>query len=610
MDPIWIASPAARNDDMTERLVLAADAPFVLLEDARPGGQAELFRGPRAVLQADRTAEVPALLDALEAASGEGRVAAGWLAYEAASGLGLPAMDASGDPPLGWFGIFDAPEPVPDLADLLPSEGGGIVVGGEAQPDLARAEYAAAFDAVAEAIRAGTVYQANLTIPATAAIMGDPLSLYARLRRAAAAPFGAIVWTGERLVLSFSPELFFDWSGGRLTARPMKGTAPRRADPAADRAEARALSGDAKQRAENLMIVDLLRNDLSRVARVGSVAVDALFAIESYPTVHQMTSTVTAEARGDAGFGELIRALFPCGSITGAPKRAAVGLLAGVEGRARGVYCGAIGRVGPGRAARLSVAIRTLEVAEVGAAGEGIDARMGLGSGIVADSDPASEWAECLLKGHFLAAAAPTFDLIETLGYDPERGCERLDAHIARLAESATVLGFACDRHAVRNELQAATFGRTKPALVRLLLARGGAVAIELRRRPAPRPASRPLTAALAPIAVDARDLRRWHKTTDRAFYDRPRQASGADEVVFLDADGRVTEGSFTNVFVERDGTLLTPPASLGLIPGVLRAELLATGRAREADLTPADLAHGFHLGNAARGLMAARLRK
>ena len=431
------------------------------------------------------------MLAALEEATGQGRVAAGWLAYEAASGLGLPTMAASGAMPLGWFGVFDAPKPVTDLAELLPPEGGGIVVGGEAHPDRTPADYAAAFGTVAEAIRAGTVYQANLTIPANAAIVGDPLSLYARLRRAAAAPFGAILWTGERLVLSFSPELFFEWRDGVLIARPMKGTAPRRADPAADRAEARALADDPKQRAENLMIVDLLRNDLSRVARVGSVAVESLFAVESYPTVHQMTSTVTAEARGDATFGNLIRALFPCGSITGAPKRAAVGLLAGVEDRARGVYCGAIGRVGPGRAARLSVAIRTLEIACAGAPGEGMAARIGLGSGIVADSELTAEWAECLLKGRFLAAAAPDFDLIETLGYDPERGCERLDAHIARLAASAAALGFACDRHAVRNELQAATFGRTEPALVRLLLARGGAVAIELRpsRHPAPHPA-------------------------------------------------------------------------------------------------------------------------
>ncbi|RZL96895.1 MAG: hypothetical protein EOP68_26455, partial [Sphingomonas sp.] len=291
----------------------------------------------------------------------------------------------------------------------------------------------------------------------------------ARLRAQSQAGYGALIDTGERRFLSLSPELFFALEDGALTCRPMKGTARRGATPDADRALATALASDAKQRAENLMIVDLMRNDLSSIAN--HVAVPELFAIESYPTVHQMTSTITATLDQGRDAIDVIAALFPCGSITGAPKQRAMEVVAEVErARPRGLYTGSIGRLDPNGDAMFNVAIRTLEV------GEG-QAVMGLGSGIVADSEAGEERRECLAKAAFVTAGQRPLDLIETMAFDPENGIALLERHLARMKASADALGFTFDRHAMRNELQAATFRLREPRRLRLLLAASGAVA-------------------------------------------------------------------------------------------------------------------------------------
>jgi para-aminobenzoate synthetase/4-amino-4-deoxychorismate lyase len=373
----------------------------------------------------------------------------------------------------------------------------------------------------------------------------------------------------------------------------MKGTAPPDADPEAFRA-------DPKQRAENLMIVDLLRNDLSRVARTGSVKVPALFEVETYPTLLQLTSTVTAALEEGRDAVDLLEALYPCGSITGAPKIRAMEIIDALEASPRGPYCGAIGRLAPGGTASFNVAIRTLTLRD-GAK----SARLGLGSGIVADSEAGAEWRECLAKGKFVETQR-RFDLIETMRFDPHEGVVDLDRHIARMKASAEALDFAFDRHEARNELQAATF-RAGPSKVRLLLSRSGAVAIELRPL-APAPEA-PVEVALAPLPVEAGDFRLRHKTSDRAFYEESRAAAGTFEVIFSDGEGFLTEGSFTSIFVERGGRLVTPPLARGLLPGILRGRLLDEGRAVEGDLRAADLAGGFLLGNAVRGLVPARLR-
>jgi para-aminobenzoate synthetase/4-amino-4-deoxychorismate lyase len=564
--------------------------PFVLLDDARPGGKARLFTGLRETIE---TRDPEAVVDCLERLRCE--AAAGFLAYEAGHALEaklapLRAVPVADEPPLLWFGLFESAEEV-DADALLPDPAGAWA--GKARPLISRAEYEAAMAAVKAHILAGDVYQANLTFAAEVPVAGHPLALYAALRARARAGHGGIVFTGTHWLLSLSPELFFTLEGGQVTTRPMKGTAPRDADPVA-------FAADPKQRAENLMIVDLLRNDLSRVAKAGSVDVPELFAVETYPTILQLTSTVTAALEDGLGPIDLIRAIYPCGSITGAPKIRAMEIIDALEASPRGPYCGAIGRLAPDGEAAFNVAIRTLTLRDGAAI-----ARLGLGSGIVADSSAGEEWRECLAKGAFVETAR-RFDLIETMRFDPRDGVVDLDRHIERLKASADALDFAFDRHEARNELQAATF-RAGPSRVRLVLARSGALAIEMR--PLEQAPDEPVAVAVAPLPVPADDFRLRHKTSDRAFYDEARAAAGTFEILFRDPGGFLTEGSFTSLFVERGGTLVTPPLGRGLLPGILRGRLIEEGRAAEGDLVEADLAGGFYIGNAVRGLVRARLR-
>jgi len=297
----------------------------------------------------------------------------------------------------------------------------------------------------------------------------------------------------------------------------------------------------------------------------------------------------------------VIETILPCGSITGAPKIAAIEALAELEREPRGAYTGSMGWIEPGGDAAFNVLIRTLELSN-----DSHIAKLGLGSGLVVDSVAGDEWAECLIKGEFVTRAAPTADLIETMRFDPHDGLVELDRHLDRLSGAAADLGFKFDRHAARNELQAATFGRKRKAMARLLLSPTGVMAIEVK--PVEEPDAVPVSVTVQPLPVDASDYRLRYKTTDRRFLDEARRAGGAYETVFIDPEGRLTEGSFTNIFVERDGKLVTPPLSRGLMPGVLRGMLIEKGDAVEGDLTPDDLARGFYVGNMLRGLIPAKL--
>ena len=586
--------------------------PFVLLDDARVEGAAaaRLFADPVEVLTAYSAAGVPALLAALEAARARGLHAAGYLTYEAGKALAPAwrgAVDAeAGDAPLGWFGLFHRVRRIDadKVADLLPDPASAWI--GKVAPRVARADYLAAVEAVLDLIRAGDIYQANLTFRADVPVLGNVLGVHARLRRTARAGYGGVIWTGEQAIVSHSPELFFALRDGRVMARPMKGTAARLVDREADAAAARELAEDPKQRAENLMIVDLIRNDLSRVAVPGSVAVPDLFRVESFPTIHQLVSDVSAELPEGVSAVDVLRAAFPCGSITGAPKVRAMEIIDELEAGPRGLYTGSIGFIEPDGDAAFNVAIRTLVFPQGGLHGGPACATLGLGSGIVADSQAAEEWRECLAKGEFVVAAGESFDLIETMLFDPVEGIQRLEGHLGRMKASAEVLGFAFDRHGARNSLQSATFRLRSAARVRMRLAPSGALAVEVS--PLPRLAELPVPVAVRPAPMAADDFRVTHKTSLRASYDSLRHESGAAEVVFIDEPGFVTEGSWSNIFVERDGQLLTPPLALGLLPGVLRAELIDKGRAVESHLRLADLESGFFIGNSLRGLVPARL--
>ena len=594
--------------------------PFVLLDDARAGTSAAdalLYEAPEALFVAHRADEVESVLAAAEAARAAGGGAlAGYIAYEAGLALEaklapIAAKRAGAAGPLVWLGLFAAPTRIAaaDVPAWLAARAAGPGTIGPMEPQLSPGGYAAAFAALGEAIRAGDIYQANLTYPLAGPFRGDPVGLYAALRDASAASYGGLVFDGSHWLLSFSPELFVALNGAEAKVKPMKGTRPRAADPAVDRAWAEELATSVKDRAENLMIVDLMRNDLSRVAEPGSVEVDAPFAVESYPTVHQMVSTVRARLGPGKGAMDLVRALFPCGSITGAPKIRAMELLAEVERDARGAYCGAIGRIdGDGNAA-FNVAIRTLRLTPI-ENGHG-SAVLGIGSAIVADSEALAERRECEVKAGFLRRAAPGLtapqcDLIETMRFEPESGIALLEGHLARMKASAAALGFAFDRHALRNQIQALCFELDAPAKVRLLVSRSGASALETA--PLPPALPEPVKVVALPHPLDPSDWRLMHKTSDRGFYEDALEAArehGAAEAVLVRADGFITEGSWTSVFADGpDGVLLTPPLTHGLLPGVLREQLLAEGRAREAALTLDDLAEGFWLGNALRGLM------
>jgi para-aminobenzoate synthetase/4-amino-4-deoxychorismate lyase len=576
---------------MTVALPFDPAEPFALLWD-RQIGAARLFTAPQEVAEGT---DVDALLARIAGWAEAGDWSVGALSYEAGAALDPALMALTRGNPWLRFSRHGAPR-------LLDTEALQELLGhwrtpatlGPLRPRVAPADWQSAVGRVREWIAAGDIYQANLTFPAELALQGHPLALFARLFSPAAAPHGGVVHLGGgRWWLCLSPELFFTLADGDLTARPMKGTAPRAAGTADDSAAARALAADPKNRAENLMITDLIRNDLSRVAVPGSVRVPDLFAIETYPSIHQMTSTVTARLRPGLDALAVVRALHPCGSITGAPKIRAMEIIAELEPNARGLYTGSLGWIGPGaRAAAFSVAIRTLEVADG-------RATLGLGSGIVADSEPGAEWAESLSKARFLRPAAPR-TLIETMRIAPD-GIARLDLHLDRLERSAARFAFAFDRPAIEARLGALAV--SSPRRLRLLLSAEGQLALQLSPLPPPLPG--PASVALVPLPVDPADWRLHHKSGERAFYDEARRASGAVECLFVRRDGLLTEGSFTSLFVARDGLLLTPAAGLGLLPGVLRAELLASGRAREAELTEADLADGFLLGNSLRGLFA-----
>lgn len=603
---------------------MGSPQPFVLLDDARaPDGAADalLYEAPRQLFVAHRPDEVEAVLTAAEAArTATGGVLAGTIAYEAGLALepklaGVAAARSGAAGPLVWLGLFDAPTRIPaaDVPAWLAARAEGPGTLGPMEPQLSPGGYAAAFKTLGEAIRAGDIYQANLTYPLAGSFRGDPVGLYAALRDGARAGYGGLIFDGSHWLLSFSPELFVALTGAEAKVKPMKGTRPRSPDPAADRAAVEDLTHSVKDRAENLMIVDLMRNDLSRVAEAGSVHVDAPFAVETYPTVHQMVSTVRARLSPGKGAMDLVRALFPCGSITGAPKIRAMELLTQVERDARGAYCGAIGRIDADGNAAFNVAIRTLRLTPI-ENGQGT-AVLGIGSAVVADSAPLAERRECEVKAGFLRRAAPELpapqcDLIETMRFEPDSGIAMLEQHLARMKASAATLGFAFDRHALRNQIQALCFELEAPAKVRLMVSRAGASALETA--PMPPPLAEPVKLAALPHPLDPGDWRLAHKTSDRGFYEdalAAARAFGADEALLVHADGQVTEGSWTSIFAEGpDGALITPPLALGLLPGVLRASLIAEGRAREGPVTLEMLADGFWIGNALRGLMRAVL--
>jgi len=563
-----------------------------LLELDSSGWGPLAFGAPRRVIEAHALSEVVPCIRAAEAAALAGRWVVGFIAYEAA-----PAFDAAlrvrpGAGPLAWFGVHDGPLPA------VPTVPGEARITG-IEPELEASAHAAAVETIREAVAAGAVYQVNFTVRLNGRLEGDPLALYRRLRGAQGSGDTAYVRAGARAVVSASPELFLLRRGDRVTTRPMKGTARRGRWPEEDEAVRLRLAASEKDRAENVMIADLLRNDLGRVAATGSVHAGPLLEVQRLRTVWQLTSTVSARLRPGVDLADLLAATFPCGSVTGAPKVAAMRLAADLEASPRGAYCGAVGAIAPGGDACLNVGIRTAVVdLESGAA------VYGTGGGITWDSSAAAEWDEALAKTRVLETDPGLPTLLETMRLQGGR-IALLEGHLARLSGSARYLGVSLDLAVARARLATeAGDGR-----LRLLVSPDGAITVE--RSPLPPPAAGPVPLAFSTDPVDRRDPALFHKTTRRAPYDRRRaERPDAFDVLLVNREGEVTEGTFTNVVADIDGERVTPPLDAGLLPGVFRAALLSRGEVRERRLLPADLARArrIWLVNALRGWIEARL--
>jgi para-aminobenzoate synthetase/4-amino-4-deoxychorismate lyase len=432
---------------------------------------------------------------------------------------------------------------------------------------------------------------------------GDPMALYLMLRKRSKAAHGAFLCDGNRHILSLSPELFFSISPeGEIVAKPMKGTSPRGAGADSDIARRDALKTSAKDRAENLMIVDLLRNDLGRIAQAGSVLVRDLFAVETYPTVHQMVSTVRARLKPETSISALLHALFPCGSVTGTPKIRAMEVIRNLEPDPRGVYCGAIGYFAPDGSAAFNVAIRTLTISPD-------SGKLGIGGAVVHDSQAAAEYDECLLKALYFETARRPLELIETLRFSPRDGFIRQAIHLQRMERSAATFHFPFDRRAALLAMERAVFTAVDEQRVRLVLSETGSFACTAA--PLAAAPSAAWRYAISPVPMHSRDLLLRHKTNWRETYEEElARLRNCDEVLFVNEHNRLTEGSRTNLFIRRAGRLVTPPLDDGVLDGCLRRALIEEGACDEGHVHPHELemADEVLLGNSLRGLIKAVL--
>ncbi len=566
----------------------------VLLETSRVTAdetRSLLFTQPRQVIQCRELVEVSAKLREVEQALQAGYYVAGFLAYEAGSAFEktLPAPRVAATPLL-WFGVYEAPiiynhreqrfecgeEKARRIHERL-QRAAGEAAEARPRPTMTEEEYCRAIAAIKAGIASGDTYQVNFTFKLKFPLRDSAAAWYHRWRRAQRVSYAAFLSLPAHHILSFSPELFFRLDDQRLTLRPMKGTAPRGRTLAEDEQHRLALLQSEKNRAENLMIVDLLRNDVGRIAEIGSVHVPRFFEIERYETVLQATSTIAARLRPEITAADLMRSLFPCGSITGAPKIRTMQIIHELEPEPRGVYTGAIGYFTPHREAVFNVAIRTLVLDHKSGTAE-----MGIGSGVVWDSEPEAEYRECLLKARFLTEPHREFELIETLRWDRQLGCGLWREHVQRLQNSAAYFDFQYEKDLVLAALQEgvrlglAEHANAQALRVRLALHRDGQCAV----------AASPLEdlsglaqAGFAHGRTHSQDRFLFHKTTRRAAYERElaeAQARGWFDAIFLNEREEVTEGARGNVIIKRDGEYFTPPLACGVLPGVYRAYLLA----------------------------------
>ncbi|WP_051978358.1 aminodeoxychorismate synthase component I [Edaphobacter aggregans] len=601
------------------RTLAATSRNAVLLETSRFDQQncySYLFLNPTEIITAQALDDLPALFARIESAHKQGLHLAGYLHYECGYHFEPSRFEplnerAPTDEPIAWFGAYPQPfifhhatgtfaGPTPPQASIEPTP---TTFTAEAALDIPEVEYAEKILRIQQYIEAGDTYQVNFTDFVTVAAPHSAAASFAALSSSQPVAYSALLHIGDQHILSLSPELFFriqkSAEGNRITTRPMKGTMPRGLDLAADDAQAARLQADEKNRSEHVMIVDLLRNDLGRICRAGSIHVEDLFSVERYRTLLQMTSTISGDLLPNLSFYEIFRALFPSGSITGAPKLRTMQIIRELERAPRGVYTGAIGHIAPSGDATFNVAIRTLVL-------RNHTAHMGVGGGIVADSHSASEYRECQLKAAFLTRPHTDFQLIETMLFDGA-AMPYLPLHLDRLAASAQYFDYPCDRATIASRIHTltATLPSTRHS-IRLLLDSTGD--ITLTRAPLSEDPPT-LSVRISPHRTSSTDLFLRHKTTRRDLYNTElarARAEGFGEVLFLNEHGELTEGAISTLFVRLNEKLLTPPLAAGALPGILRAHILATDpTAQEHTLTLADLARAeaIYVGNSVRGL-------
>jgi para-aminobenzoate synthetase/4-amino-4-deoxychorismate lyase len=600
---------------------------FVFLESSRVSAENHrslLFTRPREWLVCRAEDDAADFMARVEKRQGEGFWLAGWLTYEF-SYLLEPRLyrfleRSKKQHPLAVLGVFEQPLIYDHRTETLtggekwpqadPDESAGLCH--DTTPSLTEKTYRRSLQEIQSYIRAGDTYQVNYTLHLDFRLQGTSAGLYRNLRRNQPVAYSAWIRWNSLDILSFSPELFFRADKSRVRVKPMKGTMSRGRTPTEDRILHQRLAQDPKNRSENVMIVDLLRNDLAHLlynSGGGRVVPRTLFEVETFPSLLQMTSTIEglAAEREALTFSRLITALFPCGSVTGAPKIRTMEIIRKLEQGARGVYCGAIGYAGP-ETCCFNVPIRTVELT-------GCRGRMGIGSGIVADSNPAEEWRECLLKGNFLTRSEPEFQLIETLRWDPEQGFFLLEYHLDRLQESAGYFLFPCDRASVLRILEDTVEPCQTAQRVRLLLHRDGKIKAHRVKLGNPAPESCPARVIFSPHRIDEKNPFFFHKTTRRELFDSEYArctALGYRDVLFTNSSGQVTEGAISNVFIRKAGgaPLLTPPVSCGLLAGTFRRMLLERGEAEEAVLNMQDVqeADEIFIANSVRGLVRAQV--
>ena len=616
-----------------------ANIPFVLLDDSRTAdiaGTSLLFHSPHDIICARSLADVPFAIEQVDAAVAAGAFVAGWMAYECGA-VFEPRIRAvqkhQANEPLVWMLVTHCCEKLSsaEAQNWLDQMAGNPIEGEKGQgeiklsePTVSATAYGRSAERIKNYIDAGDIYQANFTFPYECTLEGSPIRAYQNLRARQPVEFGALINTGSEIIMSFSPELFVSRDAGSLKAKPMKGTAARAISAEEDNCAIAALSRDEKSRAENLMIVDLIRNDLSRVAAKGSVAVTDMFTVETLPTLHQMTSGVTATAGDNLAPSRLLEALFPCGSVTGAPKIRAMEIIAELETGPRGVYCGAIGHFSPATETHLlnwslNVPIRTVVLDSKGRG------RLSVGSGIVADSNIDEEYAECILKAAFAVPLTENpdekleadFCLIETMRVQAGEVFEK-SRHISRLMSSAKHFGIPLCEDSILAEMKLALehplasknngVGGGVLSKMRMTVDVCGKIVAQVSSLVDPLAA--PLRVGVAQNVIDSNDLMRHHKTSRRSLYDRASKLAsqlGLADILFVNERGEVAEGAISNIFIETADGWYTPPLDCGVLPGVLRAKMLETQlpRLEEKILFLHDLenADALYIGNALRGL-------